>query len=166
MAEYYYLTATLPYLCFGQEPPFGAEDFVSACGSWLSGRDMGVIEAAARGVSGDTVSGNGMMDAWNTFDAELRGEIARAREAEKKREGGKVPEKLKDILGEEDPLVAEKKLERVRWDFIEDKAGGYYFDVNALAAYGLKLRILERLATFDKDRGENFFYKLCEVNHE
>lgn len=166
MTAYYYLTATLPYLSFGKEPPLAAGDFVAACGSWMTGRDMAVIEAAVSGENADTVSGKGMMGAWNTFDEELRGEIARAREGGKKREGGGFPERLKDILGEADPLAAEKKLEKARWDFIEDKAAGYYFDVNAIAAYGLKLRILERLATFDKDRGENFFYKVCEVKHE
>ena len=60
----------------------------------------------------------------------------------------------------------EEALERIRWDFLEGKTAENMFDINWLVLYFLKLQIAERLTTFDKDKGESFFYELCEVKYE
>ena len=103
---------------------------------------------------------------WKDFDGELRGELARVRAAKKGGEeyGGSIA--TKSILEQETPLLMEKEFEKIRWGFIDDREKSYFFDTNRVILYYLQLQILERLATFDKDKGESFFYKLCEVSYE
>ena len=54
----------------------------------------------------------------------------------------------------------------MRWDYLADKELSFLFDINSLILYFLKLQILERIDSFDKDKGERFFYNICEVNYE
>ena len=53
----------------------------------------------------------------------------------------------------ESPLDGELVIERERWAVVERLQVGHYFDTEALVAYGLKLRILERTARFEVERG-------------
>ena len=45
-------------------------------------------------------------------------------------------------------------IEREKWAYLERLEAGHYFDLETLAAYALKLRILERKALFEAERGE------------
>ncbi|MCK7479647.1 MAG: DUF2764 domain-containing protein [Candidatus Moduliflexus flocculans] len=54
----------------------------------------------------------------------------------------------------EDPLEGELVIEREKWAYVERLESGHYFDLEALTAYALKLRILERKARFEAERGE------------
>jgi hypothetical protein len=100
------------------------------------------------------------------FDRRIKRSLAEAREAVKKGASYKAGEEVKDILAAETPLEAEKMIERYRWDFMEDKVLHYNFDVNWVILYMMKLKIAERLSRFDKEKGEEAFYKACEVKHE
>ena len=92
--------------------------------------------------------------------------LAAARRAKKNGEEGKKSPRAGQIMSQETPLDMEMSLEKTRWDFLEEKAHGYFFDLNRLIVYFLQLQILERLDVFDKDKGESFFYELCEVDYE
>ncbi len=70
-----------------------------------------------------------------------------------------------DVFEEPTPLLMERKLEKKRWDFIEEKEFGRYFDINTLILYFLKLQILERLSLFEKEKGKARFERLSEVTH-
>ena len=166
MNKYYYLVASLPYLGFGDSPPVDRDTFIAELGKWLSSEDMDTVRAAGLRyieIAGEETE---LLKEWKSFDEGLREELARLRVSRKRPGGYKVPERLKEVMGQQTPLLMEKKLERLRWDFIEEKEAGYHFDINWLVLYFLKLQILERLEVFDKDKGEEFFHKLCEVNHE
>ena len=58
-----------------------------------------------------------------------------------------------------------RRLERKRWDFLEEKECDYHFDIAALSLYYLRLQMLERLASFDKEKGRETFGGLCEVSY-
>jgi hypothetical protein len=73
---------------------------------------------------------------------------------------------VKPIFDEANPLLMEKKLAEVELDFIDSNFSRYFFDINWLILYYLKLQIIERLSIFNKDIGEKFFYELCEVEYE
>ena len=166
MAEYYYLVATLTYLKFADAPPVSSEEFLSECRRWLSPEDMRSLESAGRGhhelMPGDAP----VLKEWKAFDRRLREELAVVRSARKKSEAFKAPERLRQFVDQQNPLLVELELERFRWGFLEDRGAVYFFDVNALIVYFLKLQMLERMAEFNKDAGEKFFYKYCEVDYE
>ncbi|MFH1304901.1 MAG: DUF2764 family protein, partial [Candidatus Omnitrophota bacterium] len=78
----------------------------------------------------------------------------------------KTSAEIKRVLSMETPLLRERALEELRWKFIEDRSASCFFDLKWLMFYSLKLRILERLTSFNKDRGEKIFHDMCEVKNE
>lgn len=164
--KYYSLVASLPYLKMGEAPPLSVAGFMDECGKWLSPDDMAALEAAGDPGLRSFHDGSEILERWKEFDSALRKSVALMREARKKGQPFKAPDMLRSIESGETPLIMEKAIEEIRWDFLEDKALGYNFDINWLILYFLKLRIVERLAGFDKEKGEAIFYKLCEVKHE
>ncbi len=48
----------------------------------------------------------------------------------------------------------EQHLAQRRWEFIDEAEFRYHFDLHRLILYYLKLKILERLASFEKDKGQ------------
>ncbi|MGB3242016.1 MAG: DUF2764 family protein [Candidatus Omnitrophota bacterium] len=165
-SKYYYLVASLPYLKFGDGSPISRELFISECEKWLMPEDMGIVTAANLWRGEAAEKGAAVLAEWNDFNEGKRKEEARIRAAKKAKVQVKIPDSLKSAMEKETPLQIEIALEKIRWDYLEEKSAGYMFDVNWLALYFLKLQILERLATFDKDKGESFFYELCEVKYE
>ena len=165
-SKYYYLVASLPYLKFAEEPPISSDGFMEECEKWLTPEDMEIVSSANLWRCMPKKKSTAVLAEWDSFNEEKREEVARARAAKKVSGQIKAPDILKDALEKETPLLIEEALERIRWDFLEEKSAACMFDVNWLALYFLKLQIAERLATFDKDKGESFFYELCEVKYE
>lgn len=130
---YYYLIASLPHLAFSDAPPISREKFLEECAKWLTPSDF-------------TKLSEGALEGWKDFDFGFREEIKEAREA-----------RGKSILGETSPLLMEKKFEEERWNFLEDREIGRHFDLETLVIYFLKLQILERLASFDTEKGKVLF---------
>ena len=163
--KYYYLVASLPYLRFSGEPPISKEDFFKECGKWLAPEDMSALVSADQYRYEERPEDPEATKAWKKFEMELVKELARIRTARKTSASYKTSDSLKSVMDQENPLLMERKLERIRWDFLEDKEPLYMFDINWLVIYFLKLRTLERLFSFNKDKGEGFFYSLCEVHY-
>ncbi len=163
--EYYYLVASLPYLRFREAPPMTGEMFLAESGKWLPERDMDFLLDAAAGPDPERVYCSFLMK-WFDFDAGLFQEIADYRKSRKKGEDTKPAGLAGRVLEQPDPLQREIFLEKNRWDFLEDLAGGHFYDVEKLTVYYLQLLILERLNKFDKDKGESRFYEMCEVKYD
>ncbi|MFH1395498.1 MAG: DUF2764 family protein [Candidatus Omnitrophota bacterium] len=166
MGKYYYLIASLPYLKFEEKPPIDKTVFIAECEKWISPegmKDLLAVESARHEDDNDETL---LTVKWKTFDENLRGIIAKARAAKKTGGAYKTPEKIQEVIEQATPLLMEMKFERIRWDFLEEESSKYFFDMNWLTLYFLKLQILNRIAVFNKDDGEKFFYNLCEVNHE
>ena len=60
----------------------------------------------------------------------------------------------------------EQMIERIRWNFLDSLESGNFFDLNFLVIYFLKIQILERLQSFDKEKGKKVFEAMCEVKYE
>jgi len=145
--KYYYLIASLPYLFFDSESPITIEDFFGLCRVWLSKRDYRILREAH-------------LKEWEQFNNRLKKELANIRAAKKFHPEEKIHS---EILAEPNPLLMEKRYERIRWDFLEGLEFHYFFDINWLVIYLCKLYILERLATFNKQRGMQVFEEICEA---
>lgn len=163
--KYYYLVASLAYLEFEKTPPITKSEFLSECKKWLdaddfkklAGIDISDIEIRPRDLP--------IIKEWKSFDLALRKGLGEIRETRKKSLHEKIPVRFMDVFEEPTPLLMERKLEKKRWDFIEEKEFGRHFDINALALYFLKIQILERLAVFEEEKGKARFERLSEVTY-
>jgi anaerobic ribonucleoside-triphosphate reductase len=100
---------------------------------------------------------------WYTWEISLRNELVRLRSRVKKRDGEKylkpVPdsEEVKAIantaFSQDNPLAAETVLSRARWTVLDECEAGHHFDMDKLTVYTLKLLLLERKASLDRENG-------------
>ena len=165
--KYYYLVSSLPYLKM-EEKGITKEAFLAECLKWLSLADYRALEEADMGMLEKTSFEVPVLIDWKSFDESLKKDLFVAREAMALGTSREtvVNDTIKAVLEQETPLLMEKKLAQMKLDFIDGEFSKYFFDLNWLILYYLKIQILERLSLFDKDIGENFFYKLCEVKYD
>jgi hypothetical protein len=158
MSKYYYLAAQMPLLKFGQQTYITRESFLAEARKWLTDRDFLCLSGADINNFRPCNTDTSFLREYKNFEQTLRQELAILRK------GGKLKS---DILSEDilsvNPLEAEIKLLQIRWEFIEEKQAGHYFDIDFIVAYFLKIQILERVLTFNKEKGKEVFARLCEV---
>ena len=161
MDKYYYFVTQLPYLIFGQERYVNRQYFLDQAIKWLSDKDFAIISDVSLNNFYLKDSDNKVLVKYKNFERNLRNAIKSFRENSNR--GGTFLSDLKVNLNEGTPLEIEKALLRMRWKFIESLEEGHFFDLDVLIVYFLKIQVLERLFTFDRDRGIVVFDKLCEV---
>ena len=69
---------------------------------------------------------------------------------------------LTRIYDTPDPVERERKLDLLKWDWLEEHTFFHYFSVERLLALLLKLDIVERWAAIDPKRGGHVFRELVE----
>ncbi len=99
---------------------------------------------------------------YREFETRLRTDLARWRR-DRTHKPVDVPPAA---LTEGSPLDVERALLRLRWDFIEGISPDHHFDLEALILFFLKLQILHRLGTFDREKGLEVYHSLCEATSE
>ncbi|NQT06883.1 MAG: DUF2764 family protein [Candidatus Omnitrophica bacterium] len=164
--RYYFLVSSLVHLTFGKEAPITRERFLSECRKWLTEKDLLGIYGASTKVPEKSTCNNGLLSEWESFDIDLRKILSEAREARKHAYDRVISPTAEDILDSETPLDIENRFEKIRWEFLEEKAFDHHFDKDWLTAYFLKIQILERLAMFKKEEGQRIFAEVCEVRDE
>ena len=162
MDKYYYLACELPLLQFGETATLNRKSFLEEAEKWLGGGDFSVLLEADINDFSEGQNLPEILSDYREFERELRSELSLLREALKAKREYKISPALSSIVSEENPLDIEKKLLHFRWKFIEEKEEGHYFDLEFIILYCLKLQILERLFTFNKEKGIVVFDKLCE----
>jgi len=162
--RYYYLIATLPMLEFGAKAPLSYDDFLLRCKEQLVPADMEIVERAETSPCEDINERCYLLKEWKRFDKDLRNEIARARANKKGKDparyirGEGYPNPFMTGLAQwavnqASPLEPELRLDRARWEKLEEIGRYHYFDVGFLVIYALKLQILERWQEIDSGRG-------------
>jgi len=101
---------------------------------------------------------------YKNYEYALRSELVQYRRAQRTREEYKPALFSLIVLKEGNPLEAEKKLLRLRWQRIEELEFGHYADLEFLALYYLRLQILMRLQKFDKEVGKAKFKTIIEAS--
>ena len=160
MDKYYYLISQLPELKFGGEVSVSRNEFLKQALEWLSENDFALLEKVDVNDFSLNDDDCSVIKKYKDFERNLREEIAKHRNALKKKEEYELREPLKSILTEGNPLDVEKKLLYLRWRFIEELQLFHYFDIGFLILYLLKIQILSRLAVFDKEKGRAVFDEL------
>ena len=166
MSKYYYLVASLPYLQLEEDLAFTEKAFLEECGKWVREKEYEEIVSAELSDIKIRPCDEAFLRKWKIFDKKLRGEFTEFRKARKEEKAIKPAERIRHIVEMENPLVMEKAIARIRWEFLEQEEAGKFFEKDTLVVYYLKLQILHRLAVFEKDEGEKTFYHLCEVKYE
>lgn len=71
-------------------------------------------------------------------------------------------EELINIIKLEDIQEREKSTDQLKWDYLEDVIFFEYFTIERLLSFTIRLGIVERWMSIDKDHGKALFKKLLE----
>ena len=164
MDKYYYLIAELPTLFFGKEPGISVEKFLEEAQNWMNTRDYQVLSRVDMNDFDVKKKSTQVYDGYKSFENKIRTDIALWREAQKRDQEYKPSNFPVSMIKEGNPLEVELRFMEMRWQFIDEMEREHHFDLGFLILYYLKLQILRRYFTFNKEQGLEKFQKLCEVN--
>jgi hypothetical protein len=173
---FYYLVASLPDLSFDRPASITTKDFLGLCSEHIAPASCQLLAETDLFQSSSCPTRLRVLNVWFEREHLLRNELARLRA---QRLGWDVTPHLRTagrndelkmvaarILENESPRAAEDELDRARWRFLDGLEFGHYFDLESLALYWLKLRLLERRAVFDKERGREKLRAFVSLPHE
>ncbi len=63
-------------------------------------------------------------------------------------------------LDENDFLEQEKKIDRIKWDYLDDEVFFHYFTIEKIFSFLIQLTIVERWLSLDKETGQELFNEL------
>ena len=171
MAEYIYFCSSLPFLRYGVDPPISLDSFLSSAATNLSVADYDKLKDLDFSRVGLRV--DEFFCEYYRWELALRNHVLVQRlklldhhsEKAKIRSGGVgsvgLSAEVEQIL-QQDPLAAERSLDRLRWDKLAELSGSRLFDMVFLACYVLKLQILERRMFWDKQQGIERYERVCD----
>jgi len=177
MAEYYYILASLPYLEFSEKPPLSHKHFWDLCIPWMGPGDRNQLQSARLEIENiqPEIAKNDVLKKWIVFENTLRTELVRLRAQNLEVSAGpfirmhieydpSFAPHIREALKGPSPHAIETAILELRWNFLTDNEVGHYFDLTALIIYSLKLQMLERIASFDKEKGRQVLQSIIEGN--
>ncbi len=164
--EYPYVVASLPLLILGERPTFTTQEFLFKCEGALLAHDLRCLRRLLTGEAGSCKQP--FAQAWHRHEEQLRLAIAHVRAG---RLGIERPEEsvkyrtlepdaqrvVVDAFAKTHPLERERVLDEYRWHMLDELAFQDAFGLATVLAFGLKLRIAERWADLETERGEKAF---------
>jgi hypothetical protein len=111
-------------------------------------------------------SKNKVLKAFSTYVFLLKKQIQQLRISRKNRVNPSTTKKPLLPLIEGTPLEEEIQLMKWQWEKLEELSVGHFADFGALCLYKLKLLILIRLWSFDKDRGFDNFLNIIKKTED
>ncbi|MBQ4205331.1 MAG: DUF2764 family protein [Bacteroidales bacterium] len=184
MDNYVYIVASLPDIAVSYEgAPFDYAAVKESVVELLSEKDQKLVELFEEGFDENTLgaefykkaaeSKNRFIREYFDFDGRLRNmKVAYlAKRLDKKGDAYLVdmPEadfeeesQIKDILANDDFVLREQKMDELKWEKASDIARMDYFNMNAILAFLVKAKTVQRWAELDKAKGEEMFRKLVK----
>ncbi|NLA73934.1 MAG: DUF2764 family protein [Deltaproteobacteria bacterium] len=160
MDKYYYFIAQLPTLFFRKEPEITIERFMNEAGKWLDPADFKTLASLTL----ESVSINrrdpGGLKQYKNFENALRSDIAAYREARQKDMEYKPSSFPLSAIREGNPLEIELRFMEFRWKFLDEMEPAHHFDFTYVVIYFLKLLLLQRYFSFEKEKGLQKFQML------
>ena len=159
MASYYYLIPSLPALSADGAMPLSYEEFLKLCQSNVSEGTYKLLEDL-------TISSTEgpLLEEWGAFYNSLKRELSAQRSAKLGKPYTAVFDKdpfsaavVSSAVNAKDPLTAERILLDLEFSQLDLMIGLHSFDDYALFGYALKLKLLERVTSFEKEKGEKEF---------
>ncbi len=164
MDKYYYLIAELPTLFFEKEPSITVEKFLEEARNWMDARDYQVLSQVDINDFITEKKIENLYDQLKAFESDIRTDVGLWREAQKQNQEYKPASFPVSTIKEGNPLEIEIRLMEMRWQFIDELERSHHFDLGFLISYYLKLQILRRYFTFNKEQGLKKFQKLSEAS--
>lgn len=82
-------------------------------------------------------------------------------------EEGEVVEQVLQIAEEKDLVTRERKIDRLKWDFLDSLTFADTFSIDTMLAYYLKLQMINRWSDLDPEQGQETFGRIVrQLNHE
>ncbi len=165
MAEYY-LISQLPSLDGINENtplPITSERFSELCGRFLSKKAQAELKKLTLAPpKNPEKSTSSLVEKWNDGERSLRIALAEVRaakmnkhfDAENKSFSPALLQAVRTAVEIENPMEAEKFLNKYRLDFLEALRPTDSFSEEFVFYYGLKLKLIERIRKFDSESGE------------
>jgi hypothetical protein len=171
--EYAYLVASLPRLELSGAPPFTSAELLFSCGGVLRKDHWEDLRAIVEDTPHLVRSPEGrcLVD----LETQLRNALGRIRaqgagveySASKHTHAGfdaRAEEVAARAMAVEDPLERELVLDSHRWALLEEIAALPAYGVQAVFAYGFKLRLVEKWTALSDQRGLDVALKVVESN--
>ncbi len=167
MSNYYYLVASLPMLTLDGESQITYSSFLSYCKDCMKASDYKELERAtfvpAEGAR------NPLMKAWDAYIGKVQLMLKEERlkrlgwaeeETSSASEDPALRQRLRRACNAMNPLEGEREILSIYFDFISSVKLNSMFSTEALMVYALEIQIIERLRSFDTDKGRAEFKNL------
>jgi len=165
MDKYIYLATSMPTLIWGSDHFISEEDFLSDAEKWMNEADYRALVSTLSNKF-EANEAKGIYSEYLSFEKALRTELAAYRTASKDGYEYKFVHLPPQLVKDGNPLDSELKLIKYRWDWLEEREFGHYSDLDFFLLYYLKLQLLQRVATFKQEVGEEAFEALVKHNLE
>ncbi len=161
----YYLMAQLPSLDALSDSapvPITEERFTELCARFLGKRSIKILnQLTLIPERKHTKTGSTLLDKWNDEERSLRLALGQVRaeklnksfDSENREFSAELLKTVRAAAESEDPLNAEQLLNRYRLDFLESLRPSDAFSEDSVFYYGLKLKLILRIRTFDREKG-------------
>ena len=164
MASYYYLIASLPELSADGDMPITYSEFLSCCQSNVSDSDYELLkDLTLSSTEGPLVK------EWSEFYGMLSKELNYQRSMNLGKsyssaydKDGFISQVVGSALAAKNPLEAERILLEYEFKKLDSLVGLHMFDDYVLFGYAIKLKLLERLNSFEQTKGKAEFQSLFD----
>ena len=164
MASYYYLIASLPELSADGDMPITYSEFLSCCQSNVSDSDYELLkDLTLSSTEGPLVK------EWSEFYGMLSRELNYQRSMNLGKsyssaydKDGFISQVVGSALAAKNPLEAERILLEYEFENLDSLVGLHMFDDYVLFGYAIKLKLLERLNSFEQTKGKAEFQSLFD----
>ena len=164
MGSYYYLIASLPELKADGGMPITYSEFLTCCESNVSEEEFELL----KNLTLSSKEGP-LVREWSTFYRALTGEMNFQRSLKLGRtyttpydKDGFMAQIVDFALAAKNPLESERILLDYEFRNLDLLIGPHMFDEEALFGYAIKLRLLERLTSFEHEKGKAEFESLFD----
>ena len=184
MDNYVYIVAGLPELTSGFENTgFNYAAVKESIMELLSEKDQQLVELMEEGFDEDTLgadfytkaaeSKNRFIREYFDFDGRLRnikvnylakrlGKNGEEYQVELPEADFEEAKQITDILADADFVQREQKMDELKWEKASDIARMDYFNMNAILAFLVKAKTVQRWAELDPAKGQEMFKKLVQ----
>jgi len=184
MDNYVYIVASLPELTSGFENTgFDYAAVKESIVELLSEKDQQLVELMEEGFDENTLgadfyakaaeSKNRFIREYFDFDGRLRnmkvnylakrlGKNGEEYQVELPEADFEEAKQIQDILADADFVKREQKMDELKWEKASDIARMDYFNMNAILAFMVKAKTVQRWAELDPEKGQEMFKKLVQ----
>ncbi len=170
----YYLIAQLPSLDVVGETtplPITEERFYELCSRHLGKKALRALKGLTLVPARQSeAAGYQLIDAWNENERQLRlalaviraGKMKKTFDMEEKQFSQELLQTARTAAEMDDPLAAERFLNRFRQNFLETLRPADAFSEDMLFYYSLKLKLILRMKQFDEGIGRNAYRNIYD----